>query len=349
MQKLNRPISDLTSHQKRIYKKPLKDLKKNIEIKFQQFNIDLRNLFFEPFRWKIRIPFTIYIRETRSGIEDKIMENPEFAKILKSRMLLQIEEYKVKYVKMINMIKMSLHKKDYEDIMFTTFKKRYFYPYLSWHAPSQKFVKIVTEVYDIFYFENDKLPWIKLDCYFLFDTEKFIIKYMNEWADGFIDPDVANVKDFFIRFNYAFPTIITLFQAERFRQQILDMIAFQLVQTKYNYWKDLFSRLMSRQESVFLALRNQIELSWLDTHVLRFNFPFLSGQTVRIMNSHSKKIKMSRFKNLFKNIKKKNTIKKKTKGDKINRETKSDVGRKRALLTHKYKTGRKTKVKKVGR
>jgi hypothetical protein len=127
------------------------------------------------------------------------------------------------------------------------------------------------------------------------------------------------------------------------------MIAFQLVQTRYNYWKDLFSRLMSRQESVFLSLRNQIELSWLDTHVLRFNFPFLSGQTVKIMNSNSKKIKMSRFKNLFKNIKKKNTIKRKTKGDKISRETKSDVGRKRALLTHKYKTGRRTKVKKVGR
>lgn len=350
MEKLNRPISDLTLQNKRIYKKPLKDLKKSIEIKIQQFNIDFRNLFFEPFRWKIRIPFTIYIRDTRSGIEDKIMENPDFEKILKSRTLLQVEEFKTKYVKMINMIKMALDKKDYEDIMFVTFKKRHFYPYLSWHAPYQKFVKIITEVYDIFYFENDKLPWIKLDCYFLFDTEKFIIKYMNEWADGFIDPNVMSVRDFFIRFNQPLPTMITLFQAERFRQQILDMIAYQLVQSRTNYWKDLFSRLMARQESVFFSLRKYIELSWVDTHVLRFNFPFLSKEAIKILNVNSKKIKMSRFKSLFHSIKKKTFSKKKKRKVKSLEEknqSKAELARKRMLLSPKY--GRKTKVKKVAR
>jgi hypothetical protein len=277
------------------------------------------------------------------------MENPEFARILKSRSLLQVEEFKSKYVKMINMIKMALDKKDYEDIMFVTFKKRHFYPYLSWHAPHQKFVKIVTEVYDIFYFENDQLPWIKLDCYFLFDTEKFIIKYMNEWADGFIDPDVVNVRDFFIRFNQPLPTIITLFQAERLRQQILDMIAYQLVQSKTNYWKDLFTRLMARQESVFFALRKHIELSWVDTHVLRFNFPFLSKEVIKILNINSKKIKMNRFKSLFHNVKKKTFQKKKKKKKKIGdkKESKAELARKKTLLSGKY--GRKTKVKKVGR
>lgn len=335
-------ISDITLQNKRIYKKFLKDLKKNINIKFQQFNIDFINLFFVPFKWKIKIPFTIYIRETRSGIEDKIMTNPEFEKILKNRMLLQVEEYKVKYVKMINMIKMALTREDYEDILFISFKKRHFHPYLSWHAPKQKFVSIVTDVYDIFYFENDKLPWIKLDCHFLFDTEKFIIKYMNEWAEGYIDSNTINIKDFFIKFLYPFPMIITFYQAEKLRQQILDMIAFQLVQTRTNYWKDLFMRLMGKQESLFATLRKNIELSWSDSQVLRFNFPFLSGQSIRIMNKNSKKIRMSKFKSLFYNIKKKTFLNKKTK-----RKQKQDASlfKKKTFLTGKY--GRKTKVKKV--
>lgn len=346
MKKLNTTISDLTLQNKRIYKKFLKDLKKSADIKIQQFNIDFKNLFFVPWQWKIKIPFTIYIRDTKSGIEDKIMKNPEFAQILKNRMLMQNEAYKIKYVKMVNMIKMALAKEDYDDIMFITFEKRYFYPYLSWHATTQKFVKINTDMYDIFYFENDQLPWIKLDCHFLFDTEKFLIKYMNEWAVGFIDSTVLNIKDFFIRFNQIFPTIITLYYGERFRQQILDMIAFQLMQVRTNYWKDLCSRLMGRQESVFLSLRRQIELSWVDNLVLRINMPFMGKQSLKIMNSNAKKIKMSRFKTLFLTVKKKTFPKKKKK----KKEDKNDIQRKRSLLrTGKYKSGRKTKVKKVGR
>ena len=337
MKKLNLPVSNLT--RTRTYKPLLKDLKKDFKILFQQFNIDFRNLFFIPFQWKIKIPFTIYIRNTYSHIEDKIMANPEFAEILKNRMLMQSEQYKVKYVKMINMIKMAIDKKDYEDILFITFKKRYFYPYLSYHAPAQNYIKINTDVFDIFYFENDQLPWIKLDCHFLFDIDKFIIKYMNEWGDGFIEPNFLNVKDFFIKFNQPFPTIITLFFAEKFRQQILDMIAFKLVQSKNSYWKELCIRLLGRQESSFLSLRKFIELSWVDNLVLRFNFPFLSRQSLRIINSHGKKIKMRQFRNLFINVKKKTFPKKRKK------ETKTDIARKKTLLSGKY--GRKTKVKKV--
>lgn len=344
MQKLNAPISNLTSLERRTYKRFLKDLKKNAELKTQQFVIDFKNEFFVPLKWKIKIPFVIYIRNTRSRIEDKIMENPEFAEILKNRSLLQIESYKNKYVKMINMIKMAIHKKDYEDILFLTFKKRYFYPYLTWHAVAQKFLKIETEMIDIFYFENDKLPWIKLDCHFLFDTEKFIIKFMNEWGDGFIDHQVLNVKDFFIRFNQPFPLAITYFNAERFRQQILDMIAFQLMQVRNNYWKELFISLLGRQSSAFASLRKSIELSWVDNLVLRFSLPFLSGQSVKVMNNKGKKIKMKNFKTLFHNVKKKTFAKKKKK----KKEAKDDVTRKGMLLnTSKY--GRKTKVKKVGK
>ena len=344
MQRLGMPISSLTTLEKRTYKRFLKDLKKNAEIKIQQFDINFRSEFFVPFKWKIKIPFTIYIRNTRSRIEDKIMANPEFAEILKNRSLLQTESYKNKYVKMINMIKMASHKKDYEDILFLTFKKRYFYPYLTWHAVSQKFLKIETEVFDIFYFENDKLPWIKLDCHFLFDSEKFIIKFMNDWGDGFIDQQVLNVKDFFIRFNQPFPLAITFFNGERFRQQILDMIAFQIMQVKNNYWKEMCISLMGRQSSAFFSLRKDIELSWVDNLVLRFSLPFLSGQSVKIMNNRGKKIKMKLFKNTFNNVKKKSFAKKK----KNKKEPKDDLTRKRMLLnTHKY--GRKTKVKKVGR
>ena len=343
MQRLGMPISSLTTLEKRTYKRFLKDLKKNAEIKIQQFDINFRNEFFVPFKWKIKIPFTIYIRNTRSHIEDKIMANPEFAEILKNRSLLQIETYKNKYVKMINMIKMAIDKKDYEDILFLTFKKRYFYPYLTWHAVAQKFLTIETDMIDIFYFENDKLPWIKLDCNFIFDSEKFIIKFMNEWGDGFIDPKILNVKDFFIRFNQPFPTMITFFQAEKFRQQILDMIAFQLVQSKNNYWKEMCTTLMGRQAAAFVALRKYIELSWVDNLVLRFSFPFLSGQTMKVMNSHSKKIKMNKFKNFFYSVKKKSFSKKK----KNKKKTKEDITIKRMLLTGKY--GRKVKVKKVGR
>jgi hypothetical protein len=347
MEKLSYPISSLTTLEKRTYKRFLKDLKKKKELNIQQFNIDFRNLFFVPWKWKIRIPFTIYIRNTISNVEDKIMAEPEFAEILKNRSLLQIEEYKVKYVKMINMIKMSINKKDYEDILFVTFKKRYFYPYLTWHAAAQKFLKINTDMYDIFYFENDKLPWIKLDCHFLFDTELFIIKFMNEWADGFIDPTVLNVKDFFVRFNQPFPTMITFFHSERFRQQMLDMIAFQLIQTRNNYWKELCTSLMGRNLSAFMTLRREIELSWVDNLVLRISFPFLSGQSIRIMNKHSKKIKMNKFKSFFHGVKKKIFLKKKTK-KKTKKDTKKDLTRKNMLLnTGKY--GRKTKVKKVGR
>ena len=111
MKKLNSIIGDITLQSKRLYKKPLKDLKKNIEIAVQQFVIDFRTMFFVPWQWKIRIPFVIYIRNTRSHIEDIIMANPEFAEILKNRMLMQSEQYKVKYVKMINMIKMAIDKK----------------------------------------------------------------------------------------------------------------------------------------------------------------------------------------------------------------------------------------------
>lgn len=339
MQKLGTAISSLTK--KRTYKTFEKDLKRNIKIDIQQFIIKFKNIFIIPFQWKMRIPFTIYIRNTQSGIEDKIMENPEFAEILKNRSLLQNEQYKIKYVKMINMVKMAIDKKDYEDIMFITFKKRYFYPYLSWHANKQKFVKIETNVYDIFYFENDKLPWIKLDCHFLFDTEKYLIKMMNEWADGFIDPAVLNIKDFFIRFNQPFPTIITYFYAERFREQILDMIAFKLVQSRNSFWRELCTTLMGRQESNFLSLRKFIELSWVDNLVMRINFPFLSKRSISIMNKNSKKIKMNKFKNLFHNVKKKTFSKKRKK------ENKKDVNRKRTLLTGKY--GRKVKVKKVNR
>ena len=111
--------------------------------------------------------------------------------------------------------------------------------------------------------------------------------------------------------------MITFFHAERFRQQILDMIAFQLVQSKNNYWKEMCTTLMGRQLSAFLALRKHIELSWVDNLVLRFNFPFLSGQSVKLMNNHSKKIKMSRFKNIFHTVKKKSFSKnKKNKKDK---------------------------------
>lgn len=345
MKKLNSIIGDITLQSKRLYKKPLKNLKKNMEIAVQQFVIDFRTMFFVPWQWKIRIPFVIYIRNTRSHIEDIIMANPEFAEILKNRMLMQSEQYKVKYVKMINMIKMAIDKKDYEDILFLTFKKRYFYPYLSWHAPLQNFVKINTDVYDIFYFENDKLPWIKLDCHFLFDTEKFMIKYMNEWADGFIDQKVLNIRDFFIKFNQPFPTIITLFNAERFRQQVLDMIAFKLVQTRLNYWKDLCSGLMGRRpSSLFMSLVKQIELSWVDNLVLRINLPFLSKQSVKLMNVNARKIKMGRFKSMFQTVKRK-TFAKKKKND--GKESKTEIERKKMHLTGKY--GRKVKVKKVGK
>lgn len=348
LQKLGGPISDLTLQHKRIYKKLLKDLKKNIDIKFQQFNIDFINSFFVPFKWRIKIPFVIYIRDTRSRIEDKIMADPEFERILKNRMLMQVEENKNKYVKMINMIKIALKKEDYDDIMFIAFKKRYFHPYLPWHAPAQKFVSIVTDNYDIFYFENDKLPWIKLDCHFLFDTEKFLIKYMNEWAQGYIDSNIINIKDFFIHFTYPFPPIVALFNAEKFRQQVLDMIAFQLVQTRTNYWKDLFMRLMGKQDSLFATLRKAIELSWVDNHVLRFNFPFISGQSIRIMNKNAKKIKMSRFKTLFHNIKKKTFMKKKNKKQIKNKQKKeAAIFKKKTFLSGKY--GRKVKVKKVPR
>ena len=347
MQKLNVPVSNLT--RTRTYKPLLKDLKKKEDILIQQFNIDFRNLFFIPFQWKIKIPFTIYIRNTKSHIEDKIMANPEFAEILKNRMLMQNEQYKVKYVKMINMIKMAIHKKDYEDIMFVTFKKRYFHPYLSWHAPLQKYVTINTDVFDIFYFENDQLPWIKLDCHFLFDMDKFIIKYMDEWGDGFIDPTYLNVKDFFVRFTYPFPPIVNLFFAEKFRQQILEMISFKLMLSKNCYWKELCTRLLGRQESSFLALRRSIELSWVDNHVLRFNFPFLSKQSLSIMNSHGKKIRMRQFKTLFGTVKKKTFAKKKTKKkNKEKKETQAELSRKRMLLTT-GKYGRKSRVKKVGR
>lgn len=341
MQRLNAPISSLTAIEKRTYKRFLKDLKKNTELKVQQFNIDLKNEFFVPFKWKIKIPFTVYIRNTRSHVEDKIMAEPQFAEILKNRTLLQAEVYKNKYVKMINMIKVAIHKKDYEDLLFLTFKKRYFYPYLTWHAVAQKFVSIETETFDIFYFENDKLPWIKLDCHYLFDTEKFIIKFMNEWGEGFIDPNVLNVKDFFIRFNQIFPTMITLFNAERFRNQILDMIAFQLVQSRNNYWKELCTTLMGRQLSTFLFYRKYIELSWVDNLVLRISFPFLSGQSIKIMNSKNKKIKMNRFKIIFRNVKKKTFTKKKKK----KKEKKEDTTMKKMLLSSKY--GRKTKIKRV--
>jgi len=341
--KINTTPSELTAQNKRIYKKFLKETKKSIEIKIQQFNIDFKNLFFVPWKWKIQIPFTIYIRDTRSHIEDKIMENPEFAEILKNRMLLQHEQYKVKYVKMINMIKDKLSKEDYGDIMFVTFKKRYFNPYLSWHAPTQKFVEIVTEVYDIFYFENDKLPWIKLDCHYLFDTEKYLIRFMNEWAECFIDSNGLNIKDFFIRWNYIFPVIITMFQGERLRQQILDMIAFKLVQSRPNYWKDLCTRLMGKQDAVFLQFRKYIELSWVDNFVLRFNFPFLGGQAIKIFNKNSKKIRMSRFKSLFFNVKRKSFSKKNKKKKKTKKD--HELGIKKTLLSSKY--GAKGRVKKV--
>jgi hypothetical protein len=344
MQKLGVPVSNLTKT--RTYKPLLDDLKKKEDIVIQQFNIDFKNLFFIPFQWKIKIPFTIYIRNTKSHIEDKIMANPDFAEILKNRMLMQNEQYKVKYVKMINMIKMAIDKKDYEDILFVTFKKRYFYPYLSWHATAQKYIKINTDTFDIFYFENDQLPWIKLDCHFLFDMDKYIIKYMNEYGDGFIEQNLLNIKDFFIKFNQPFPTIITLFFAEKFRQQILEMIAFKLVQSKNSYWKELCVRLMGRQESAFLALRKQIELSWVDNLVLRFNFTFMGKQSLKIMNSHGKKIRMKQFNSLFNNVKKKTFNKKKPKKKK-KEESKTETARKKMLLTSKY--GRKTRVKKVGR
>jgi hypothetical protein len=105
---------------------------------------------------------------------------------------------------------------------------------------------------------------------------------------------------------------------------------------------------MGRQESIFLGLRRQIELSWVDNLVLRINMPFLSKQSLSIMNKNSKKIRMNKFRSLFFNVKKKTFQKRKNKKKKT--ESKNSIARKRMLLnTSKYGSSKKSKVKRVGR